>query len=83
MGSPKALAELALEIGLPHERLLRALTNDHYRAAVERDRRAARRLGLRLVPVLAIADGTLVEGLVAMDEYRERLHEAKRKTVLQ
>lgn len=71
VGDPGVLADAAREHGLPYLDLIRALESGHHGADVARDRQAARTLGIRATPS-AILDGRLrLDGLAALDEYRE------------
>ena len=71
VGDPMVLADAAREHGLPWRDLLKALESGIHGRDVARDRQQARELELRSTPA-AILDGRIrLEGLAALDEYRQ------------
>lgn len=73
VGDPMVLADAAREHGLPWLDLLKALESGIHGRDVARDRQQARELELRSTPA-AILDGRIrLEGLAALDEYREAI----------
>jgi predicted DsbA family dithiol-disulfide isomerase len=73
IGDPAVLADAAREHGLPWLDLIKALESGIHGRDVARDRQDARMLGIQATPV-AILDGRVrLDGLSALDEYREAI----------
>ncbi|WP_373045221.1 DsbA family protein [Vulgatibacter sp.] len=73
VGDPMVLADAAREHGLPWLDLIKALEAGVHGRDVARDRQHARVLGIRATPA-AVLDGRVrLEGLSALDEYREAI----------
>jgi len=73
VGDPAVLADAAREHGLPWIDLLQVLEKGIHGRDVARDRQHARTLGLKATPA-AVLDGRVrLEGLAALDEYREAI----------
>lgn len=73
VGDPMVLADAAREHGLPWLDLLKALESGVHGRDVARDRQQARELQLRSTPAVVLDDRVRLEGLAALDEYREAI----------
>lgn len=73
VGDPTVLADAAREHGLAWIDLLRALESGVHGRCVARDRRTAETLGVLATPAAVLDGRTRIDGLAAMDEYREAI----------
>lgn len=73
VGDPMVLADAAREHGLPWLDLLKALESGVHGRDVARDRQQARLLELHSTPAALLGGKVRLEGLSALDEYREAI----------
>ncbi len=73
VGDPAVLADAAREHGLPWLDLITALEKGIHGRDVARDRQHARVLGLQATPSAMLDGRVRLEGLAALDEYREAI----------
>lgn len=73
VGDPGVLADAAREHGLPWLDLIQALESGLHGRDVARDRQAAQTLQIRATPSALLDNRIRLEGLAALDEYREAI----------
>jgi predicted DsbA family dithiol-disulfide isomerase len=78
IGDPEVLERLAVEAGLPPERVAEVLATDRFAAEVRADEERARRFGINGVPFFAIDERYGVSGAQSSDVLLEALDGAWR-----
>jgi protein disulfide-isomerase len=76
MSDPDILLRLAVEIGLPADKVKAVLASDDYTDAVQQDGRCARNLGATGVPFFLFNENSAVNGAQSPELLLQTLHNA-------